>query len=143
MNYCEVWCGVQRKHQSLTFKVGIEFAVTWNSVFQVFRYDEQDKAQFMTTTFVKWYLWRILMLCRKKLVTWQFLSAKYKILYSNSKGRRLFQGYSLNCSKISKYVEGEFHGKIVRTVGIFLGQSNFLTITPSEWRLGKKFKHFF
>ena len=53
------------------------------------------------------------------------------------------QGYCLNCSNISKYVRGEFHGKIVKTVGIFLGQSNFLTITPSEWRLGKKFKQFF
>ena len=53
------------------------------------------------------------------------------------------QGYCLNCSNISKYVRGEFHGKIVKTVGIFFGQSNFLTITPSEWRLGKKFKHFF
>ena len=52
------------------------------------------------------------------------------------------QGYCLNCSNISKYVRGEFHGKIVKTVGIFLGQSNFLTITPSEWRLGKKFKQF-
>ena len=53
------------------------------------------------------------------------------------------QGYCLNCSNISKYVRGEFHGKIVKTVGIFFGQSNFLTITPSEWRLGKKFKQFF
>ena len=53
------------------------------------------------------------------------------------------QGYCLNCSNISKYVRGEFHGKIVKTVGIFWGQSNFLTITPYEWRLGKIFKQFF
>ena len=52
-----------------------------------------------------------------------------------------------NATDISlKYNEkkrGEFHEKIVKTVGIFFGQSNFLTITPSEWRLGKTFKHFF
>ena len=53
------------------------------------------------------------------------------------------QGYFLNCSNLLKNVRGEFHEKIVKTVQIFFWQSNFLTITPSEWRLGKKFKHFF
>ena len=50
-------------------------------------------------------------------------------------------GYCLN--NISKYVRGEFHGKIVKAVGIFIGLSNFLTIIPSEWRLGISFKQFF
>ena len=57
--------------------------------------------------------------------------------------KKALQGYCLNYSNISKYVRGEFHGKIVKTVGFFGGQSNFLTITPSEWRLGKIFKQFF
>ena len=46
--------------------------------------------------------------------------------------KKAFAGYCLNCSNISKYVREEFHGKIVKTDGIFWGQSGFLTINPSE-----------
>ena len=85
---------IQRKRQSLTFKVGIEFTLTWNSVFQVSRYDEQNKAQSMTVTFVNWFLWRILIFCRKKLLTWKFLSAKYNAAENSLKQQQKKKAFS-------------------------------------------------
>ena len=85
---------IQRKRQSLSSKVGIEFPVTWNSVFQVSSYDEQNKAQSMTVTFVNWFLWRILIFCRKKLLTWKFLSAKYNAAENSLKQQQKKKAFS-------------------------------------------------
>ena len=96
---------IQRIRQSLTFKVWIEFTVTWNSVFQVSRYDEQNKAQSMTTTFIKWFLWRILMFCRKILLTWQFLSAKYNAAENSLKQQQKKKAFSMLLPELlSKYL---------------------------------------
>ena len=98
--------------------------------------------------------------------------AKYNVPENSLKQQQKKKAFPVilpDCSKISKYrgsqkawllaalhtdvtlfcphsmyvCKGEFHGKIVRTVGIVYGKSNFWAITPSEWRLGKIFKRFF